>query len=376
MKKITILGAGIVGSAIAKDLCSDFSVTSIDRDTSHLNTLKDEFSINIQEADLSYTKNIKEFINDCDLVINALPGHLGFQAMKTVIESKKNTVDIAFYSEDPFELDELARKNQVTAVMDCGVAPGMSNMIAGYHNEKMEVQSFECLVGGLPMQRNWPYEYKAPFSPIDVLEEYTRPSRIMENGKVIIKPALSEPELVDFEEIGTLESFNTDGLRTLLKTMKIPDMKEKTLRYPGHIELMRVFRESGFFSKKPININDTEISPLEFTTKLLFPLWKYEEDEEEFTIMRISIKGIKNGKKEQVKYTLFDVFDNKTKISSMARTTGYPCCATARLILNGTYNRKGVSPPEYVGENEECFYYILDYLEKRGVKFIRKGQSD
>ncbi|MFO7890887.1 MAG: saccharopine dehydrogenase C-terminal domain-containing protein [bacterium] len=376
MKKIVVLGSGIVGSAIAKDLCKDYKVTSVDVDKTRLDMIKTEYPIDCLKADLSNKEKIASIIQDYDLVINALPGYMGFETMKTVIESKKDTVDIAFYNEDPFELDLLAKKNQVTAVMDCGVAPGMSNMILGYHNEMMTVESFECLVGGLPVKREWPYEYKAPFSPIDVLEEYIRPARMVENGRVVTKPALSDPELVDFEQIGTLESFNTDGLRTLLNTMDIPDMKEKTLRYPGHIALMRIFRESGFFSKKPIIIHDTEIFPLEFTSRLLFPLWKYKDSEEEFTVMRITIKGIENGKNVQVNYNLFDEFNAKTKISSMARTTGYPCCAAARLILNGTYDRKGVSPPEYVGADKKCFHYIIDFLEKRDVKFVIETQSE
>ncbi len=376
MKKIVVLGSGIVGSAIAKDLCKDYKVTAVDMNKSHLDKMKTEYSIDTSKADLSKKEKIASIVRDYDLVINALPGYMGFETMKTVIESKKDTVDIAFYNEDPFELDSLAKKNQVTAVMDCGVAPGMSNMILGYYNEVMTVESFECLVGGLPLKREWPYEYKAPFSPIDVLEEYIRPARMVENGKVVTKPALSDPELIDFDEVGTLESFNTDGLRTLIHTMDIPEMKEKTLRYPGHIELMRIFRESGFFSKKPLKINNTEISPVEFTSKLLFPLWKYDEHEEEFTIMRIVIKGLQNGKNTVVTYNLFDRFNKETNISSMARTTGYPCCATARLILNGTFNRKGVSPPEFVGADKECFTNITNYLEKRRIKFVKNVHSD
>jgi len=376
MKKIVVLGSGIVGSAIAKDLCKEYKVTSVDVDKTRLDKIKTEYPIDCLKADLSKKEKIISIIQDYDLVINALPGYMGFETMKTVIENKKDTVDIAFYNEDPFELDSLAKKNQVTAVMDCGVAPGMSNMILGYHNEMMTVESFECLVGGLPLKREWPYEYKAPFSPIDVLEEYIRPARMVENGEVVTKPALSDPELIDFDAVGTLESFNTDGLRTLIHTMDIPEMKEKTLRYPGHIELMRIFRESGFFSKKPLKVNNTEISPVEFISKLLFPLWKYDEHEEEFTIMRIVIKGLHNGKNTVVTYNLYDRFNKETNISSMARTTGYPCCATARLILNGVFDKKGVSPPEIVGADKECFHNIIDYLEKRDIKFVNETQSE
>lgn len=251
MKKIIVLGAGMVGRAMAIDLSKDFAVTSADISDENLNRLK-PYGIETIQADLSDKEKIKSLIADKDLVIGAVPGFMGFETFKTVIESGKNTSDISFFDEDPFVLDELA-KNNVTAVMDIGVAPGMDNIILGYHNKRMEVSDFICLVGGLPAARIWPYEYKAPFSPIDVLEEYTRPARFVKENKIVIKPALSEPELMDFNEIGTLESFNSDGLRSLIKTMPhIPNMIERTLRYPGHIELMRVMRETGFLVRRKL----------------------------------------------------------------------------------------------------------------------------
>lgn len=144
-------------------------------------------------------------------------------------------------------MDTLAKQKNVTAIVDCGVAPGMSNWVLGHYNTQMKIQEFECMVGGLPMQRIKPWEYKAPFSPVDVIEEYIRPARYVVNGEIITRPALSDAELIDFPVVGTLESFNTDGLRSILFTMKhIPNMKEKTLRYPGHIALIQSLQKPGF----------------------------------------------------------------------------------------------------------------------------------
>ena len=165
-------------------------------------------------------------------------------------------MDISFYPEDPFGLDKLAKKNNVIAIMDCGVAPGMGNIIFGHHNETMEITDYECLVGGLPEKREWPYEYQAVFSPIDVIEEYIRPARFVQNKNIITRKALSDTELVEFDEIGTLESWNSDGLRTLINTMShVPNMIEKTLRYPGCVEYIKVLRETGFFSYDEMDIN-------------------------------------------------------------------------------------------------------------------------
>src|SRR6185503_12264879 len=150
-----------------------------------------------------------------------------------------DVVDISFFPEDALLLDKLAKQKEVTAITDCGVAPGLSNLIIGRYNEEMKIDSFECYVGGLPKERIPPFQYKAPFSPVDVIQEYIRPARLVENGKLVIKPAMSDKEILHFDEAGDLEGFNTDGLRSLVTTMKhIPDMKEKTLRYPGHIDLI------------------------------------------------------------------------------------------------------------------------------------------
>ncbi len=368
MEKIVILGAGMVGRAIAKDLCDDYRVTSADINADNLARLEGT-DIELVERDLLKSENIRALISDCDIVIGAVPGFMGFETLKTVIESGKDIVDISFFNEDPFELDSLAKDNEVTAVMDCGVAPGMSNFILGYHNARMKVDEFTCFVGGLPRERVYPYQYKAPFSPIDVIEEYKRPARLVEDGETVIKPALSEPELLDFPNIGTLEAFNTDGLRSLIKTMDIPDMKEKTLRYPGHIELMRVFRETGLLNDEPIEVSGKEIRPIDVTTKLLFPLWELGDRELEFTVMRIEVLGLEAGERKKYNYSLFDEFDPETGLSSMARTTGYPCTAVARLVLNKQFNRKGVFPPEFVGADERCFKAVMEYQRARNIYY-------
>ena len=369
MNKVIVLGAGMVGRAMAIDLSKDMEVYSADISEENLSKLS-QHNIKTIKADLSNKETIKDLIADKDLVIGAVPGFMGFETFKTVIESGKNTSDISFFDEDPFLLNDTAIKNNVTAVMDIGVAPGMDNIILGYHNKRMQVTDFICLVGGLPAARIWPYEYKAPFSPADVLEEYTRPARFVVEGKTITKPALSEPELMLFDEIGTLEAFNSDGLRSLIKTMpNIPNMIERTLRYPGHIELMRVFRESGFFSKEEIDIKGKKIRPLDLTSKLLFPMWKLGDEEKEFTVMRVIVSGLENDEKVTYTYDLLDRYDATTKTSSMARTTGYTCTGAARLILENKFTRKGVSTPEFVGEDEICFNAMFSYLKERNINY-------
>ena len=368
MKKIIVLGAGLVGGVMAEDLSKNHEVTSVDISQKNLDKLK---SNNIKKIclDISKSKSLKNVIKDFDLVIGAVPGFMGYKMMQDVIEAKKNIIDISFYPEDPFGLDELAKKNNVVAVMDCGVAPGMGNVIFGHHDRSMKISDYECLVGGLPVKREWPYEYQAVFSPIDVIEEYIRPARYIQNKKLIIKEALSETELIEFEEIGTLESWNSDGLRSLIKTMPhVPNMIEKTLRYPGCVEYLKVLRASGFFSYEEIEVNGTKIKPIDVTSKLLFPKWEMKDGDKDFTIMRIIIKGEENGNQVKYQYNLLDRYKDNT--ISMARTTGFTCTAVANLVLDKKYKKTGISPPEYLGEH---FEFIRNYLSERNVIYkVRK----
>ncbi len=372
MKKVVVLGAGMVGSAIAADLCREYAVIAVDADAGRLAALAAAHPLATAVADLRDPAAVRAVVADADLAIGAAPGFMGFATLRAIIEAGVNAVDISFFDQDPFELDALAQAAGVTAVTDAGVAPGLSNLTLGYEASRMAVTSFRCLVGGLPERRSWPWQYKAPFSPIDVLEEYTRPARLMEHGAVVVKPALSEPELVEIEPVGTLEAFNTDGLRTLLRTMPVPDMAEKTLRYPGHIEYVRVLRESGFLSSDPVTVGGVTVRPIDLAAALLFPQWRLAPAEREFTAMEITIRGQAGGGERTVVYRLFDRTDPATGTSSMARTTGYTCTAIARLVLAGAFIRPGICPPEYVGAAPGCFERVVADLAARGVELHKK----
>ncbi|MDO8368267.1 MAG: saccharopine dehydrogenase C-terminal domain-containing protein [Saprospiraceae bacterium] len=367
--KIAILGAGMVGRTIALDLAKDFAVTSFDLSPQNLELLQARNNgINIVRADLQQYDQYGHWLQPFDLVVTAVPGFMGFETLRQVILCGKNVADISFFPEDVLQLNELAQEKNVTVITDIGVAPGMSNLILGYYDQLMDVSNFECYVGGLPKIRKKPFEYKAPFSPADVIEEYHRPARLKENGYVVTKPALSERELMEFDEIGTLEAFNTDGLRSLLFTMPhIPNLKEKTLRYPGHAELIAALKESGFFSEDPIKLNGVEITPLQFSSAILFKEWKLGTTEEELTIMKVIVEGKMDGKDKRIQYDLLDRYDEKTQMSSMSRTTGFTCTAAVNLIAKKMFVEKGVFPPEFVGKDKACFDFVLDYLKQRGV---------
>ncbi len=374
MPKAIVLGAGMVGSVVAGDLAEDddfdVAIADVRRDALDRAAARASRRVRTIEADLADPAAVARTIAPFDIVLGALPGSIGFQTLRAVIEADKDCCDISFMSEDALELDELAKAKGVRAVVDCGVAPGLSNMIAGHAVAELDVcERIEIYVGGLPREPRWPFHYKAAFSPADVLEEYTRPARLVEDGKLVVREALSEPGPIDFPGVGTLEAFNTDGLRSLIRTLDVPFMKEKTLRYPGHAALMRVFRDAGFFSREAVTIGDTKVRPLDVTSALMFPKWTYAEGEEDLTVMRIVVEGRKNGIACRHTWDLLDYYDRQTNTTSMSRTTAYPCAIVARMIVSGQINQTGVIPPELLGRRPDLVTSVLGELAHRGVTF-------
>jgi saccharopine dehydrogenase-like NADP-dependent oxidoreductase len=363
MSKIVQIGSGMIGSTMAYDLSQEHDVVVGDYDDRSLaNVKKLNQNITTQKLDVTNQSKLKEFISESDIVLLAVPGHLGYSALRTIVESKKNVVDISFSNENFLDLHNLAKDAGVTAVVDAGLAPGIPNYLLGFHNSQMEIDTFEYYVGGLPKYPKPPFNYKAPFSPIDVIEEYTRPARMMVNGQIVTKPALSGIETMDFENIGTLEAFNTDGLRSILFTMKhIKNMKEKTLRYSGHAALMANYRNAGKF-------NDDQILK---TSKELFEAWNLETNEPEVTVMKIIIKG----ESKSISYDLFDEYDSSLGFTSMSRTTGFTATATINIVLKNLFNEKGVFPPELLGVHPKCVDYLKEYLKERNILINEKIEN-
>jgi len=378
MKNVLVLGAGLVGGPMATDLAKDpgLNVTIADRNPAALSRLSDKSNLHKVTADLEIRENLLPLADKADLIISAVPGFMGFRTLKELIPMKRDIVDIAFFPEDMFELDSLAKENNVTVIPDMGVAPGMSHLLSGYTTTLLDTtDSILIYVGGLPIKRDWPFEYKAVFSPVDVLEEYTRPARLVEEGRVVFRPALSGKELLSFEKAGTLEAFNSDGLRSLTTTLQARYMAEKTLRYKGHAELMEIFRHTGFFNNDPIDINGTTVRPIDLTTRLLFPKWKLEDGEADMTVMKIIVEGIKDDKEIRYIWELYDEYDKAEGIHSMARTTGFAATAVARLLLAGQFTKKGVTPPEYLGMNHNCVSFILNDLKVRNIYYTLKTET-
>lgn len=377
MKKVLILGAGRVGKAVASDLSGN-EITIIDSDLDALKSVDPDglwpawtyYHMNPinRSTNSALYKEYLDIVRRQDLVINATPGSVGHRMLELTIPAGVNIVDVSFFGEDTDDLDRLSKDHNVAVFTDCGVAPGLCNVILGHYYSRHDgkIQSYECYVGGLPVVRKKPFEYQATFSIGDVLAEYTRPARFKMGGQLITQDALSQVEHMNFKNIGTLEAFLTDGLRSLL-SLEIPDMIEKTMRWPGHADQMRFLKECGFFDEGFIDGPDLNpVKPIDLTKRILADKWKLRRRDRDFTIMRINIKG----EDLNVVYDLYD--EAQDGLSSMARTTGFTCSAIAQLVLRDEIAwKRGVCPPECIPEctvGGGALSYILSCLSLKGIK--------
>ena len=362
----------MVGSAIAIDLSKKHEVLLVDLDHVKLEAIQKQHpNVEGKVADVSDMEQLHSVVSSADLVMGAVPGFMGYQLLEDLIQLKKNTVDISFCPEDTLPLSEKAKEAGVSLFVDAGVAPGLSNLVLGYYNALWDLDSFKCMVGGLPKHPNEPWNYKAPFSPIDVIEEYTRPARFIRDGNEVCMDALTEIEEVTVHDY-ELEAFNSDGLRTLLYTMShVPNVIEKTLRFRGHAEKIKFLRDCGLLSDKMIDVKGTTIRPLDITSKVLIDSWKLQANEPEFTVMSMKMSGYSksDGKPQEVELVLYDEYDELSRTSSMARTTGYTATAVAEYFLAGKYDSKGIIPLELLGSSPTAYDFIRQYLAERNVIF-------
>jgi len=366
--KIVVLGVGLVGRVMVLDLAQEpsFSIRAVDEREEPLRNLPPV--VETMRADLRDPDDVAQVLHGVEFAVCAVPGFMGYALLKRVIEARIPAVDISFFPEDPFELNALALSSEVAAIVDCGVAPGLCNILAAEAARQMDsVEAYRCFVGGLPRVRRWPFEYAAVFSPTDVLEEYTRPARIVENSNVVIVPALSGREQIDLPGIGTLEAFNTDGLRTMLKTFPARNMVEKTLRYPGHADLMHVFREAGFLDKEPVQVGGVHVRPFDLAAELLRRHWAMRPGDEDLTVMRVEVDGLKDGRWMGYRYDLLDRFDPQTGTTAMARTTGYTATIVVRMAAEGLFPRPGILPPENLVQYDGFYRRLMEGYRERGI---------
>nr|ANV79975.1 putative saccharopine dehydrogenase [uncultured Candidatus Thalassoarchaea sp.] len=343
MSDVIALGCGLVGKFVIKRLIENGnSVTVVDlKVPTEIATLEQVTTV---EGDVF---SIIESLPQNKVVVNMLPGRIGDRVRPKLIESGHQIIDLAFTLEDPIKYSELAKNNNCSLLWDVGIAPGLSNMLVKRGSKMLgELDVVHIKVGGNPSKIDSGWSYMAPFSPSDVIEEYTRPARIIENNQSVTVPALSQRHLIDVEYHGKMEAFLTDGLRSIMDSIPAKEMKEFTVRWPGHIDK---------WITEGIDMEENE----------LLNEWKFDNSREEFTWLEVKVE------KEDSKLRWM-VYDNgKDGDSSMARTTGLVTAACAILFLEkgpmgGCGLEPGIHPPENL--SEDSIQYIIDYLQENSVE--------
>jgi len=365
-QKVLVLGGGLQGSTIAEDLLEDgYDVTVADIKDPFTQLMKPEAKIyfdgdqkaNFQFFDAEdikkYPKIFGAYFKTFDVVVGALPAKYGASCVQTAVESGVNFIDLTFTATDLMQFDSVARENNCFVVADCGLAPGLSNLIIGDLLRKHQsIDEVKIYVGGISAKQDKnKYGYVRTWSLSDLCQEYIRESRILENGKEKILAApisQNSTEILHVPTVGDLEAFYSDGVRSLLHLKdEIPTIIEKTLRWPGHLkEIQNLIT--------PIKKNEFSVGPFfkEFENKI--PVGT-----DDLVVMVVEGAG--------EKYTLIDY--GVLNKSAMTRTTAYSCGAFAKLALKGWLTGiTGVHFPEQIGRSNSCYEFIIKQMEKRGVK--------
>ena len=348
MTTIHCLGSGLIGSFVIKKLLDEkMKVNLIDIERKGKFIDNDYLTIHVTDA-IEYCKNT---YNEDELFVNMLPGNLGYKATEILIAKGKRVIDLSFSEITPDSLNEKAIDSGAKILWDVGIAPGFSNMLITYASRfGGGVSNAEVRVGGNPVERDEKWSYMAPFSPKDVIAEYTRPARIIKSGKIITLPALTDIHKINVKQAGVMESFLTDGLRSLLSTIPAEDMAEYTVRWPGHIQ--------RYIDERNANILDHE---------QLIKDWKYDESRNEFTWMEVKVNCM-NG--ENMVWTVYD--QGKDGDSSMARTTGLVTASCIKQwISNPELIQVGVHPPESLPN--DVIANVSQLLKDEGVEINGPG---
>jgi len=370
--KVIVLGCGKIGSVMGGEFARcvpGAEVTMADIDEARARDAASHITgAGWTTIDTSDHGSLYDEVGGHDLALGALPGDYGYAALKAAVEAGVDMVDVSFTPEDPTRLDEAAKEKGVTVVPDCGVAPGLSNILVGYGASRLDtVEKAHVMVGGIPEEPVPPLGYTVTWSAEGLVDEYVRDVRIVEGGETVVVPALSGLEEMTFPGVGVLEAFYTDGLRTLADSLPgVDEMWEKTLRYPGHVEKVRLLRDLGFFSDEPVKVKGRPVSPRLATARLLErSLWMPEVGD--LLAMQITVQGTAAGKQHGYVFRVLDRYDHEGGVSAMARTTGYTAAIVAGMLAKGEIGGDGVVPPERLGMDQEFTKRLLSELKKRGI---------
>ena len=377
--RMLVLGAGLQGSACAYDLLQNDEVTQVrlaDVNAQHVAEFLGPYSgkrLIPTPLDVRDAEGVRALMRESDAVMSAIPYYFNLDLARHAAETGVHFCDLGGNTDIVFEqkkLDAMAREKGITIIPDCGLAPGMVNILAQHGIDQLDsVDEVRIFVGGLPQNPEPPLNYQIVYSIEGVLDYYTTRSWVVRDGKRVQVKALSEIEPVDFAPpVGELEAFHTaGGLSTMAFRYegRIPTMEYKTLRYPGHAKIMEAIRELGFLELEPIDVKGVRVVPRDVAIATMSPRLT-KRDGKDLVALRVTVAGRKGSEPKAVTYELVDRYDEQRGISAMMRTTGYSLSITGQMQARGVVKPAGVHTPDECMPGSE---YIAE-LRKRGVDIL------
>ncbi|MEM4677605.1 MAG: saccharopine dehydrogenase C-terminal domain-containing protein [Candidatus Korarchaeota archaeon] len=368
--KVTILGSGLVGQAIAyrlamSELFDTIVVTDISAE--NLRKVKNLLGESIKTIQANVLEKLEEIVQGSDCVSCALPGSISFNACKRVLNLGIPVIDSSYMPQDPFELDAIAKDKGVVYIPDAGFAPGISNIVVGYFAKNLRtLENVKIYVAGLPIEPRGPLRHMVNWSLSDFIDEYLRPARIVKDGKVLSVDPLSDLETVEIRGV-KYEAFYTDGLRTLLRTIKARNMFEKTLRYPGHLERMRFLKEIGLLSDAEFELANIKI-PAVKVLEAIFMKHIYDPNMRDLAIMYITADDGKHTSEAFLRQS----YNESLGLSAMAITTGFTNAVLCEAVVEKV-RETGTLPPELFGMR--YIEYFKSRIEPHVKLEIRKKEQ-
>ncbi len=345
---ISVIGLGNIGSMIARELSNHVEVVALDSDRNKVEQIPQARGI------VGDIKDSADVIKRGDAAVVALPGQVAYPYVKKLLGWGVNVIDISYSPENPFDLDRIARSAGALYIPDCGFAPGLSNMLAYRLYKKYAEDEIEIIVGGLPENPVEPFLHSVTWSVEGLIDEYTRKASVISNYRIKSVDPLGEIGSISIEGYGDFEYFTSDGLRTLLSTVKVRNLSEKTLRVKGHLERMKFLEEMGYFSDE--NVGRTSARKI---SEHVFGKFRSAGHD-------VCILLVRSG--DASKHSLLVARGNESR-TAMSMLTGIPAASVSRLVVEGKITGQGTVPPELIAENDENFSAILQDLMKAGAVF-------
>jgi lysine 6-dehydrogenase len=379
--RMLVLGAGQQGSACAYDLLThtEHEVVLADLNVDSVAAFLQPYlgdRLTTRRVDANDRGAIREAMQGVTATMSAFPYYYNLDMAVAAIAAGSHFCDLGGNTEIVMQqkgLVDRARERGVSVIADCGLAPGMVNILAEMGIEQLDTTSEVTIkVGGLPQNPEPPLNYQIVYSLEGVLDYYTTLSWILRDGRQMQVEALSEVEPLDFPGVGELEAFHTaGGLSAMAQryTGRIPMMEYKTLRYPGHAELIRIIRELGLLSDAPVDVRGKQVVPRDLFIAVVGPKLRRDPAESpDLVALRVEVAGEKDGKPRRLRWDLLDHYDPETGITAMMRTTGFSLAITGMLQARGEIEAGVWTPDEAMPGST-----YIDELKKRGVE-IRKTE--